>query len=166
MHSGRYLLPLPIWTALCRMVLQVCLSKENNNWSRWPVKAVAKIHTNGNAGQHWKISALTHERSCASDSGNPNYLPHSLCWLQTNDLLTHPCISMSALLPVSVTVNIPPERNQSRICISTRSELASWRHCNKWLIFCDFSPEYLLFWRGCTVWQFTVKLPYACPYPC
>lgn len=146
----RYLLP--IWIVLCAMTLQVCPSKENNNWSRWPVKAVAKTHTNGNAGQHWKISALTKERSYTSDSENPNYLLYRLCWLQTNDFLTHLCISMSALFLVSMTVHIPPERNQSTVHISKHSELASWRDWDKWLIFCDFSPECLLFWRGCAVW--------------
>lgn len=39
------------------MIFQVQLNKENNNSSRWPVKAVARTHTRGNAGQDENLSS-------------------------------------------------------------------------------------------------------------
>lgn len=102
-----------MWIVLSRMIFQVWLNKENTNGSRWPVKVVAKTHTSGKAGPNWKMSYPLNERSCTSNSDRIKSCAD--CCLQDNDLLTHPCLSITVLLLVSMTVNIPPERNKSII---------------------------------------------------
>lgn len=147
MYFWKYLLVM--WIVLSRMIFQVWLNKENTNGSRWPVKVVAKTHTSGKAGPNWKMSYPLNERSCTSNSDRITSCAD--CCLK---IMTFSHILAFLLLfcswyqwqSISHLKEISP-----LLLISKHSELTSWRHWDKWLIFCDFSPACLLFCRGCTV---------------